>query len=276
MESSISEIRFPQMGLHKVIPAPERYRNSGPLGSDPAKPRGNEPTVIELMLSRSKRIPEPLARSELFHRKLRMDRSPVLVTGRLEKLLAEHEEIEADDWVDRAALDCSPAFERHRRYQSARHRELMRTLETLRKMRKEEFGTGNGKSGVRSSECGMRNGQGGMADDECQMANAECQMADDECQVSGGEPMAEGSSGPIVGHHSNRVIDDSTNDKIGILSYEDAHAPGQQGQGDGVGQCLPDDVTTPQKAPNKANLESNQNLNPQELESETAEAEGRE
>ena len=155
MESSISEIRFPQMGLHKVIPAPERYRNSGPLGSDPAKPRGNEPTVIELMLSRSKRIPEPLARSELFHRKLRMDRSPVLVTGRLEKLLAEHEEIEADDWVDRAALDCSPAFERHRRYQSARHRELMRTLETLRKMRKEEFGTGNGESGVRNAECGI-------------------------------------------------------------------------------------------------------------------------
>ena len=32
------------------------------------------------MLSRSKRIPEPLARSELFHRKLRIDRSPVLVT----------------------------------------------------------------------------------------------------------------------------------------------------------------------------------------------------
>ena len=66
--------------------------------------------------------------------------------GRLEELLAEHEQIEADEAderYDRAALDCSPAFERHRRYQSARHRELMRTLETLRKMRKEEFGTGN-------------------------------------------------------------------------------------------------------------------------------------
>jgi hypothetical protein len=36
--------------------------------------------------------------------------------GRLEELLAEHEEIEADeadDRYDRAALDCSPAFERH-------------------------------------------------------------------------------------------------------------------------------------------------------------------
>ena len=57
--------------------------------------------------------------------------------GRLEELLAKHEEIEAAEAAeryDRAALDCSPAFERHR-YQSARHRELLRTLETLRKMR---------------------------------------------------------------------------------------------------------------------------------------------
>src|SRR5208283_1465000 len=69
--------------------------------------------------------------------------------GRLEELLAEHEEIEAEEAAeryDRAALDCSPAFERHRRYESARHRGLMRTLETLRKMRKEELGTGNGKA----------------------------------------------------------------------------------------------------------------------------------
>src|SRR5208337_3675870 len=65
--------------------------------------------------------------------------------GRLEELLAEHEQIEAaetDERYDRAALDCSPAFERHRRYQSARHRELMRTLETLRRMRNSECGTG--------------------------------------------------------------------------------------------------------------------------------------
>ncbi|HMF35399.1 MAG TPA: hypothetical protein VKF17_02115 [Isosphaeraceae bacterium] len=63
--------------------------------------------------------------------------------GRLEELLAEHEEIAADEAAeryDRAALDCSPAFERHRRYQSARHRELLRTLETFRKMRNGEWG----------------------------------------------------------------------------------------------------------------------------------------
>ena len=80
--------------------------------------------------------------------------------GRLNDLLAEHEEIEADEAderYDRAALDCSPAFERHRRYQSARHRELLQTLETLRKMQKEEFGT--------------RNGEGEKADGKCQVAD---------------------------------------------------------------------------------------------------------
>ena len=81
--------------------------------------------------------------------------------GRLDELLAEHEEIEADEAderYDRAALDCSPGFERHRRYQSARHRELLRTLETLRKMRKEEFGTGNGEWGRRKGGWQMSGG----------------------------------------------------------------------------------------------------------------------
>ena len=232
--------------------------------------------------------------------------------GRLEELLAEHEQIEAAEAAeryDRAALDCSPAFERHRRYQSARHRELIRTLETLRKMRKEEFGTGNGEGEKADGKCQVADDRGQMADDGCQvadgrgrMANDEWQMADDECQVAEGElqvaggeigdeqcevkaddcdqgqssePMTEASSGLVVGHDSNRVIDDSTNDKNGILSHEGAHAAGQPAQGDGVGQCLPDDVTTPQKAPNKANLESKQGLESQELKSESAGAEGR-
>ena len=136
-----------------------------------------------------------------------------------------------------------------------------------------------------------------MADDRGQMANDECQAAEGEPQVAGGElkmgneqcevqargcnegqnsePMTEGMFGPVVGYDSTRVIDDSTNDKNGILPHEGAHAAGQPGQGDGVGQCLPDDVTTPQKAPNKANLESKQSLESQELKSETAGAEGR-
>jgi len=71
--------------------------------------------------------------------------------GRLQELLAEHEEIEAEEAAercDRAALDCSPAFERHRRYQSTRNRELLRTLETFRK----------------NAECGIRNGEWGRRD----------------------------------------------------------------------------------------------------------------
>ncbi|MGZ3415778.1 MAG: hypothetical protein ACXVAT_18315, partial [Isosphaeraceae bacterium] len=78
---------------------------------------------------------------------------------------------EAAERYDRAALDCSPAFERHRRYLSARHRELLRTLETLRKMRKEEFGTGNREFGMRNSECGLGNGGGRMPGGGRQMPN---------------------------------------------------------------------------------------------------------
>ena len=179
--------------------------------------------------------------------------------GRLEELLAEHEEIEADEAderYDRAALDCSPAFERHRRYQSARHRELMGTLETLRKMRKEEFGTGNGEGEKADGKCQVADDRGQMADGRGRMANNECQMADDECQVAEGElqvaggelkmgdeqceveaggcdegqssePMTEGSSGPVVGHDSQRVTEDATDDKNGILSHEGAHSAGQ-------------------------------------------------
>ncbi|MGZ3431226.1 MAG: hypothetical protein ACXWN0_05675 [Isosphaeraceae bacterium] len=213
--------------------------------------------------------------------------------GRLNELLAEHEEIEADEAderYDRAALDCSPAFERHRRYQSARHRELIRTLETLRKMRKEEFGTGNGEGEKADGKCQVADDRGQMADDECQVAEGDLQVAggkpkmgDEQREVQAGgcdegqssEPMTEGSSGPVVGHDSQRVTEDATDDKIGTLSHEGAHAAGQPGQGDGVGQCPPDDVTTPQKAPNKANLEAKQGLESQELKSEIAGAEGR-
>src|SRR5208337_3607202 len=94
--------------------------------------------------------------------------------GRLEELLAEHEQIEAAEAAeryDRAALDCSPAFERHRRYQSAQHRELMRTLEEFRKMRKEEFGTGNGEAEKADGKCQMADGKRQMADGKCQMAD---------------------------------------------------------------------------------------------------------
>jgi transcriptional regulator with XRE-family HTH domain len=75
--------------------------------------------------------------------------------GRLEELLAKYEEIEEEEAAersDRAALDSSRAFEGHRRYQSTQTRELLRTLDTLRRMR--------------NAECGTGNGEGEMADDK--------------------------------------------------------------------------------------------------------------
>ncbi len=116
-------------------------------------------------------------------------------------------------------------------------------------------------------------------DDECQMENYGCQVAGGDFRLEArgcaegqnSEPVREECSGPVVGYDSNRVIDDSSNDKIGILSHESEHAAGQPGQGDGAGVCLPDDVTTPQKAPNKANLGSTQSKVPQHVESENSE-----
>ena len=81
-----------------------------------------------------------------------------------------------------------------------------------------------------------------MANDECQVAEGEPQVAggelkmgDEECEVQASgcnegqksEPMTEGIFGPVVGYDSTRVIDDSTNDKNGILPHEGVHEAGQ-------------------------------------------------
>jgi len=120
-------------------------------------------------------------------------------------------------------------------------------------------------------KCQMADDRGRMVNDEWQMADDECQVADDEIQVaneqreveSGGcdegessEPMAEGSFGPVVGHDSHGVIEESTNDKIGNLSHEGTHAADGVCQGDGLEHGLVCGVKTPQKAPNEAKLNS--------------------
>ncbi len=59
---------------------------------------------------------------------------------RLEQIVAEFQEIaEAEDAerADQAAFDPSPSFERHRRHQAALGRELLRTIDSLRRLRKE-------------------------------------------------------------------------------------------------------------------------------------------
>ncbi|HMF37965.1 MAG TPA: hypothetical protein VKF17_15065 [Isosphaeraceae bacterium] len=112
-----------------------------------------------------------------------------------------------------------------------------------------------------------------MADGECQMTNDGWRMADGGWRMADGggqvmsgglgegessEPMPEASQGQIVGQDSNLVIDGLTNDKIGILSHKRTDAADWPGQGDGVGQSLPGSVEMPQKAPNKADLKSEQ------------------
>ena len=192
--------------------------------------------------------------------------------GRLAELLAEHEEIEAAEAAeryDRAALDCSPAFERHRRYQSARHRELMRTLEEFRKLRIADFG--------------MENGEGEKADGKSQMVDDGCRTGDDGCEVrlggcgdgESGQPTPEVSQGPIVGLDSDRVIDDSTNDTIGILSHEGTDATDRPYLGGCDRQSPPSSVKTPENVQYEANPESTQSSSPLEVESSVPEPPGR-
>ena len=125
-------------------------------------------------------------------------------------------QIEAEEAVeryDRGAMDCSPEFERHRRHQSARHRELMQTLEAFRKMRKEEFGMENGRSGMRNAEWGMGNEQKERRRTEGGWGMAHAEVTTAGCgDGENGEPTQEVCRGPIVGYDSNRVIDDSTNE----------------------------------------------------------------
>ncbi len=104
--------------------------------------------------------------------------------GRVDELLAVHKHIEAEETIeryDRAALDCSPEFERHRRHQSAKHRELMRTLGELRKMRQEDFGTEDGEEEKADGKCQMADGKCQMADDKCQMLDEPSEPTQEEC-----------------------------------------------------------------------------------------------
>src|SRR5262249_32960388 len=89
--------------------------------------------------------------------------------ARLQELLSAHEEMageEAEELADRASFDATASFERLRRYESAKNRELKQTLETFFKVRKPE------------PESRARSGQ--MAHHDEQMANHSGQMANDE------------------------------------------------------------------------------------------------
>ena len=85
------------------------------------------------------------------------------------------------------------------------------------------------------------------------------------------QPTPEVSQGRIVGHDSNRVIDDSTNDKIGILSHEGMDATDRPYQSACDRQSLPSGVKTPENVQYEANPESTQSSSPLEVESSVPE-----
>jgi hypothetical protein len=108
--------------------------------------------------------------------------------ARLQELLSAHEEIageEAEELADRASFDATASFERLRRYESAKNRELKQTLETFFKVRKPEPEV-RARSGQMTNATGqMTNATGPMADDEGlmrflveQLANAQEQKTD--------------------------------------------------------------------------------------------------
>ena len=127
-------------------------------------------------------------------------------------------------------------------------------------MRKEEFGTGNGEAEKTDGKRRMADDREQMADAGCRMPDGKSRMADDACEVrtSGcgdgqdGETMPEVSQGRIVGYDSDRVIDDSTNDTIGILSYEGTDATDRPYQGAGDRQSLPSRMKTRENVQNEA------------------------
>jgi len=89
------------------------------------------------------------------------------------------------------------------------------------------------------------------------MADGQWHMVVDVCELR---------LGRVVKQDLHRVIENSTNDKIGILSHGgNGRGRPTPGQSDGVRQSLPGGVKMPQKAPNKANLESTQDLESHEL-----------
>jgi hypothetical protein len=99
-----------------------------------------------------------------------------VIQGRIERLnriAAEFEQIaaaEAAEAADRAAFDPSPAFERHRRHQASLGRELLRTVDTLRRLRKVDVGPI-----LDAAEDQLREEPGGEVE-ECENATIEAKL----------------------------------------------------------------------------------------------------
>ncbi len=140
--------------------------------------------------------------------------------------------------------------------------------------RNAERGTGNGEKA--DGKCQMTDGKCRMADDRGQMVDDECEVRSGGCgNGESGQPTPEASQSAIVGYDSNRVIDDSTNDKIGILSHEGMNLTDRPYQGACDRQSLPSGVKTPRNVQNEANLELTQSSLPLMVKSYSTEPAGR-
>ena len=210
---------------------------------------------------------------------------------RLEALLERNKDMEREDpagWTDRAALDLSPEFERHRRYLSAKTREFHRALEVLRKMQGSEGGKAEGKRQKEDGKREMAEDTGQMAEDECQMAEDECQtaedtgqkaedecqtaedtgqMAEDECQTA--EDTGQKATDEMVGF-TEVSIPETTGDEASASAREVVLEPAQREQLDGDVQGSVIAAARSEKARNKANFKSRQVMNHQDFTSRNA------
>jgi hypothetical protein len=100
-----------------------------------------------------------------------------------------------------------------------------------------------------------------MADGEWHMVVDLCEVKSSGChEGESNKPMPELRLGRVAEQGFHRVIENSTNDKIGILSHRGTDAADRPSQSDGVRQSLPGGVKMPKKAPNEANLKLDQKL----------------
>jgi len=180
---------------------------------------------------------------------------------RIKVMLATREAVAATgdpDWVECAAFESGSGYERHRRCQSALHRELMRTLDALRKTRQEEF--------------------------ESPDEQDEPAASDDEAVSS--QPSQPRELVTSLDHGSWSVVADP---ELACGSPwlvpaitggcdEQAVASGQPALASGEGTAgIPNPVTpetTAENAPNKANLASQQDVILQGFKTETVEMTG--
>jgi hypothetical protein len=113
---------------------------------------------------------------------------------RLEELVGAHEEIagdEAEELADRASFDPSASFERLRRFQSAKNRELKQTLEAFFRLQKPE-------PGIENRNRKMTNDKGQMTDRECRTAKHGFQSADSKFRSADSRIPKENGDGPMA------------------------------------------------------------------------------